>query len=115
MVCCCASGRGVATGAVADVARRGLGVFDTFLMMGNNLGLLAGAEAAPRGLDAPAAAPGAVIVGQGMDPYGTGKPVHLAYHERNRAAGRMPGQIRMRIRHEDLATPWFDYLFTSEE
>ena len=70
---------------------------------------------APRFLEALAAlaAPSAVIVGQGMDPYATQNELHLAYHERNRALGRLPGQIRMRVRHEDLATEWFDYLFAT--
>jgi SAM-dependent methyltransferase len=29
---------------------------------------------------------------------------------RNRAQGRLGGQVRMRVRHRTLATPWFDYL-----
>jgi hypothetical protein len=40
---------------------------------------------------------------------------HRAYHERNRALGRLPGQIRLRVRYQNLATPWFDYLFASVE
>ena len=59
------------------------------------------------------ASPGAVILGQGLDPYQTDNPLHHAYHRRNRDQGRLAGQIRMRVRHQDLATPWFDYLFTS--
>ena len=27
--------------------------------------------------------------------------------------GRLPGQIRIRIRHRHYKTPWFDYLFVS--
>ncbi len=27
----------------------------------------------------------------------------------------MPGQVRMRVRHQALATNWFDYLFMSRE
>jgi hypothetical protein len=45
----------------------------------------------------------------------TDNPEHLAYHRRNRARGRMGGQLRIRIRHAAYATPWFDYLLASPE
>ena len=48
------------------------------------------------------------------DPYRTEDPSHLAYQAENRRRGRMAGQIRMRIRFNDLATRWFDYLFVSK-
>ncbi|GLY07186.1 hypothetical protein Acsp01_75650 [Actinoplanes sp. NBRC 101535] len=86
--------------------------YDTFLLLGNNLGLLESPERAPVFLDALArlAAPGAQIVAQGTDPYGTRDPVHVAYHERNRARGRLGGQLRLRLRYREVATGWFDYL-----
>jgi hypothetical protein len=59
------------------------------------------------------AAPGAVVIGRGMDPYRTTDELHLAYHRRNRARGRMGGQVRIRLRHRDTATAWFDYLFAT--
>ena len=111
--------RRVFTGSVFDLARERpeQAPFDAFLLMGNNLGLLGGAEQAPRFLAALAnvAAPGAVILGGGMDPYATSNPVHTEYHARNRAKGRMGGQIRMRVRHRRLATEWFDYLFATPD
>ena len=109
--------RQVMTGAVSDLRARGAGPFDPSLALGNNLGLLGGARGARALLGAldESAAPGAVIIGQGVDPYRTGNPPHLAYHERDRAPGRVPGQIGMRVRREDLATPWLDYLFTGVE
>jgi hypothetical protein len=61
------------------------------------------------------AASDAVILGRGMDPFHTLMQAHRAYHERNRALGRLPGQIRLRVRYQNLATPWFDYLFASVE
>ncbi|MDQ6675028.1 MAG: class I SAM-dependent methyltransferase [Chloroflexota bacterium] len=102
-------------GTVEDLADAGGGPFDTFLLLGNNLGLLGSAAQAPRFLNALArlAAADAVILGQGVDPYQTSNEVHRAYHQRNRALGRLPGQIRMRVRHQNLATPWFDYLLTA--
>jgi hypothetical protein len=61
-------------------------------------------------------APGARILGESLDPYTTDNPLHLAYHERNRRRGRLGGQVRIRIRYRDVATPWFDYcLFSPSE
>lgn len=85
------------------------------LLLGNNLGLLGSPQRAPEVLAALGGVlrPGGVIVGACIDPYQTGQPVHLAYHGRNRRAGRMPGQVRIRIRYQRLATNWFDLLWMS--
>jgi len=112
--------RQVFTGTVSDLvaARPALHrPFDTFLLMGNNLGLFGGVEQASRFLAtlASLALPGATVMGTGMDPYRTTQELHLAYHARNRALGRMGGQIRMRVRHRRLATDWFDYLFATPD
>ncbi len=89
--------------------------YDTFLLLGNNLGLIEGPARAPVFLAALAALarPGARIIAQGTDPYGTRDPVHVSYHERNRARGRLGGQLRLRLRYRLLATDWFDYLVCS--
>ncbi|GAB1688220.1 class I SAM-dependent methyltransferase [Krasilnikovia sp. M28-CT-15] len=89
--------------------------YDTFLLLGNNLGLLEGRERAPAFLAALAALarPGARIIAHGTDPYGTTDPVHVAYHQRNREHGRLGGQLRLRLRYRLLATDWFDYLVCS--
>ena len=86
--------------------------YDTFLLLGNNLGLLESADRAPVFLAALArlARPGARIVAQGTDPYGTNDPVHLGYQRRNQERGRLGGQLRLRLRYRLLATEWFDYL-----
>jgi SAM-dependent methyltransferase len=91
--------------------------YDTFLMLGNNVGLLENRERAPVFLAALAdlAAPGARIVAQGTDPYGTTDPVHADYHQRNRSRGRLGGQLRLRLRYRLLATDWFDYLVCSPD
>lgn len=91
------------------------GGYDTFLMMGNNLGLVEGRERAPHFLAALAvlARPGAQVIAHGTDPYGTNDPVHVGYHEFNRRRGRLPGQLRLRLRYRDLSTTWFDYLVCS--
>ncbi|BCL15067.1 class I SAM-dependent methyltransferase [Micromonospora sagamiensis] len=91
--------------------------YDTFLLLGNNLGLIEGAERAPAFLAvlAAMARPGAQVIAQGTDPYGTRDPVHTGYHERNRRQGRLGGQLRLRLRYRELGTEWFDYLVCSIE
>jgi SAM-dependent methyltransferase len=92
-----------------------LGVFDTIVMFGNNLGLLGGVVRGKRLLRRlhQISSPRARILGETLDPYATDDAAHLAYHRRNRRRGRMGGQIRIRVRYRDYATPWFDYLFLS--
>jgi SAM-dependent methyltransferase len=94
-----------------------LGVFDTVVLYGNNLGLLSSRTKAPRilrRLDR-ITSDRARILGECLDPYDGASPEHLAYHERNRRRGRLGGQIRIRIRFRDVASDWFDYLFLSED
>ncbi|MGH9286530.1 MAG: class I SAM-dependent methyltransferase, partial [Acidimicrobiales bacterium] len=100
------------TGTVADLAQTGPEPFGTFLMLGNNIGLLGGAGTAGAMLATLGrmATTGARIVGESFDPYATDDPAHLAYQEDNRRRGRLGGQVRLRIRHRLTATPWRDYL-----
>ena len=110
--------RNVYTGTVEQAASDGLATsFDTALMLGNNLGLLGSADTAGTYLAAlgDLLRPGGVIVGTCLDVYETDKPVHLRYHERNRQRGRMPGQLTLRVRYQQLATSWFDWLAMSVE
>ncbi|MFC0004355.1 class I SAM-dependent methyltransferase [Micromonospora siamensis] len=91
--------------------------YDTFLLLGNNLGLIEGRDRAPALLAALAALarPGAQVIAHGTDPYGTTDPVHTGYHELNRQRGRLGGQLRLRLRYRQLGTEWFDYLVCSVE
>ena len=94
-----------------------LGRFDTILMMCNNFGLLGGMARAQwilrrfKGLTTP---DGRIITAS-TDPYQTENPFHLRYHEQNRKRGRMPGQVRIRIRYQTYASSWFDYLLVSPD
>lgn len=94
-----------------------LGTFETILMLGNNFGLLENAESARRTLTRFLAltSPKARIIAESLDPYRTDDPCHLVYHDLNRRRGRLPGQVRVRIRYKRLKTRWFDYLFVSKE
>jgi SAM-dependent methyltransferase len=109
--------RSTFTGTVFELAEGAPEPFDSLLMLGNNLGLLGGAVQAPRLLDALAsiARPGARIVGETLNPYSTANPDHLRYHEENRRLGRLAGQLRLRVRHLQMASPWWDYLLCTPE
>ena len=114
-----ARGRGVKDVRELPVTRvsRRLGRFDTIVMYGNNFGLMGGKRRAPWLLRRfhSITNEGARILAESVNPYGTDKPEHLAFHRRNRRRGRMGGQLRIRIRHGSHATPWFDYLLASPE
>jgi SAM-dependent methyltransferase len=117
--------------AIAVCARRGLrqarvldiaqiepdpGRWDTVLLLGANLGLLGSADGA-HALFARlsrATGAGARIIAESRDPASIGGPVHAAYRAANRRSGRLPGQLRLRIRYQQYATPWFDYLFVAK-
>ena len=92
------------------------GTFNTITMMGNNFGLFASYKRAKWLLKRFAAmtTEDGKIVAETMDPYQTENHTHLAYHQSNRERDRMSGQLRIRIRYKQYATPWFDYLFVSK-
>jgi SAM-dependent methyltransferase len=96
---------------------RGLGIFNTILMMGNNFGLFGSFEGAKRLLKkfSRITTDNSRIIATSNDIYRTKNPEHLSYHQRNRERGRMVGQIRIRVRYQKYATPWFDYLMVSKE
>ncbi|MDJ0664043.1 MAG: class I SAM-dependent methyltransferase [Acidimicrobiia bacterium] len=100
-------------GDVLDLADTEPEPFDTFLLMGHNIGLLGGPEHAPRLLGAlrDMARPGARVIGSGREFAETSDPLNLSYHQLNRERGRPPGQLRLRVRWGNLASPWFDYWF----
>ncbi|HET6614993.1 MAG TPA: methyltransferase domain-containing protein [Dehalococcoidia bacterium] len=102
-------------GTIEDLVATAPAAFHGFVLLGNNLGLLRDRDYAPRFLEALAsiAAPSATLAGTCIDPYTTQHPEHLAYHDANRSKGRMAGQVRIRIRHRGVATPWWEYLFAS--
>ena len=114
-VCQC---RGLKNAVVTPITQLNskIGTFDTLLMMGNNFGLVGNFTRARWLLKRflKMTSPAAKIIAETLDPYQTTAPCHLAYHQLNRDRGRMGGQIRMRVRYRQYATPWFDYLFVSK-
>jgi SAM-dependent methyltransferase len=109
--------RNVKIRSITEVDSR-LGTFDTILMMGNNFGLFGSPKQARQLLRRFYNMTGtsARIVAESKDIYKRPiDPVHRQYQAWNRGRGRMPGQVRMRIRYRTYATPWFDYLLVSKQ
>jgi SAM-dependent methyltransferase len=101
----------------ADELDGSVGPFDTIVLLGQGLGVL-GSRARGRRLLAKLASiasPRGRIVAETFDPHALDDPVHRRYRERNVGRGRMPGQLRVRVRHRDLSTPWFDWLQVSQQ
>jgi hypothetical protein len=85
-------------------------------MMGNNFGLFGGPKRAQQLLKRfyEMTSNDARIIAESLDIYkGPISPWHKQYHLLNRRRGRMPGQVRIRIRYLTYASPWFDYLLVS--
>lgn len=91
------------------------GIFDTVVMFGNNFGLFGSRARAKRLLKQlhRVTRDDAVLLAQSLDPHQTTVRAHLAYQRANQRRGRMPGQIRIRIRFNEFVGPWFDYLLVS--
>jgi SAM-dependent methyltransferase len=107
--------RNVMVKSITEVDSR-LGRFDSILMMGNNFGLFGGPKRARQLLKRfyEMTSKDARIIAESLDIYkGPISPWHKRYHLLNRRRGRMPGQVRIRIRYLNYATPWFDYLLVS--
>jgi SAM-dependent methyltransferase len=100
--------------SVTQISRR-LGEFDTIVMLGNNFGLFGSLRRARwllrrfHGLTSPKAR----IIAESRDPYRGATAEHRRYHQLNRRRGRLPGQLRIRVRYGHARTPWFDYLIVS--
>jgi SAM-dependent methyltransferase len=112
--------RGVADARVLSVtqaSRNTLGTFDTIVMFGNNFGLFGSRRRAPWLLRRfyRMTSPEGRILAITNDVRDTENPHHREYHEWNRQRGRMPGQIRIRVRFRKTVGPWFDYLMVSPE
>lgn len=99
---------------LAEIDER-LGTFDTVLLLCGNFGLAGSDEETIALLEKlhRLTSPDARIVLDTVDPYADTDAADLAYLERNRERGRMPGQVTIRIAYAGLTTPWFDLLCVS--
>jgi SAM-dependent methyltransferase len=112
--------RGLRDGRVMSIDQVGksLGKFDTILMLGNNFGLFSNKSKARvllrRFLNI--TNPKGRIIAESLEIYKRPvDPAHRRYHLMNLRRGRMPGQVKIRIRYRSFATPWFDYLLASKK
>lgn len=103
--------------SIQQISQRKLGAFDTLLLLGNNFALLGKPEEMQRQLVRfkSLTRPGGQIILQNRNPYDTDVVEHQEYQTRNFHRGRMPGQLRIRVRYKRYATPWFDFLLLSAE
>jgi SAM-dependent methyltransferase len=101
--------------SIVDVAPE-LGLFDTLLLLGSNFALLQSRERARAVLERfhGVTTPDAAILAGVMDPHHGELASYCAWNVK-RDSSRMPGQLRMRIRYKQYATPWFDSLNVSKE
>jgi SAM-dependent methyltransferase len=96
-----------------------VGTFDTVILLGNNFGLFGSptrAQRLLRRLHRMTTADARIVV-ESRDVEGRGgdAPWHRRYRERNVARGRLPGQIRIRVRFRDVVGPWMDYPMVSPD
>ena len=93
-----------------------LGQFDTVVCMGNTFGIGSSPAHLPQRLDRVRRllAPGGRLLLALLDPLSTSDPKHLAYHDRNRAAGRPPGLTRVRLEYRGDIGDWWDLWMPTE-
>jgi SAM-dependent methyltransferase len=114
----CCRRRGVRDARVLDVDELDAShsPFDTIVLLGQGFGVL-GSRSRGRRLLAKLATlttPRGRIVAETFDPHALEDAAHRRYRERNARRGRMPGQLRVRVRHRELSTRWFDWLQVSK-
>ena len=112
--------RGVRDTRLIDFADvdESLGTFDTVVLLGNNFGVFGSPTQAKRLLRRlrRLTSDRARIVAESRDVSSRGPADaqwHAEYRQRNVERGRLPGQIRIRIRFRRIVGPWFDYPMVS--
>ena len=96
---------------------RGLGTFDTIMMLGSGFGLFGSRDRARRLLRTmhTVTSPNGRVLATTRDPYLSGHNEDAEYMATNRQRGRMPGQFRIRIRYRTYRTAWFDQLTVTRD
>jgi SAM-dependent methyltransferase len=96
---------------MSDTCDGKLSKADTITLLGNNIGIdgsFAGACTLFERLKDLSKPDGKMIL-TGIDVTATENPTHLAYHEKNRAAGRRRSEIKMRFEYNDQMRPWISW------
>ncbi len=101
--------------SITQIDRR-LAPVDTFVMFGHNFGLF-GNERRARWLLRKFknfCGDDGLILATSRNTTISDLPADVAYRRANRPAGRLPGQMRVRIRHRGASGPWLDFIFASK-
>ena len=111
--------RGVKNAICRSITRidRRLAPVDTFVMFGHNFGLF-GNESRARWLLRKFKGlcnDDGLILATSRDASISDLPADVAYRRLNRRQGKLPGQMRVRIRYRDIRGPWFDFIFASKK
>jgi cyclopropane fatty-acyl-phospholipid synthase-like methyltransferase len=102
---------------ITQASVRSLGNFDTIIMLGNNFGLVGNPTRARwllRRFGNMLSREGRIIA-ESANHRSTNNPDHLAYQAYNVQRGRMPAQLRIRVRYRALKGVWFEYLLATQE
>ena len=104
--------RGVVNVSCGDIYTYTGGPFDTLLMLGHGIGMVGTVAGLDRFLAfAPGLLnPGGQILVDALDVRHTDDPVHLAYQQANRKAGRYIGEIRLQFEFQGQAGPYCAWL-----
>ncbi|NIV35108.1 MAG: methyltransferase domain-containing protein [Anaerolineae bacterium] len=104
--------RGVEERWQADVFQFDGGPFDTLLLMMHGIGMVGDLAGLDRFLTHAHTLlkPGGQLLFDSLDVRCTEEPVHLAYQEANRQAGRYFGEIRLRFEYQGQTGPLFGWL-----
>ena len=111
------SKRGVEECQHADVFEFHGGPFDTLLLMMHGIGMVQDLAGLDRFLDRAhkLLKPDGQLLFDSLDVRCTDNPVHLAYQQANRRAGRYFGQIRLRFEYRGQMGPLFGWLHVDPE
>ncbi len=99
-----------------DSLTRRIGMFDTIVLFGNNFGIFGTPERLQKVLTewADRTGPGARILAESTNPYCGGAPaIDRGHYRRNQRSGLLPGTVRLRVRYQSSAGPWFRWMFVS--
>ena len=91
--------------------------FRTVILFGNNFGIMGQPEGVVKMLKGlyKITTGDAVILAGSMDPFMTDNEMHLAYHEKNRAEGKLPGLLRLRNKYKGEVDDWWYLLIVDKE
>ena len=89
----------------------------TVVLYGNNFGLMGTPEGVIQMLKGfhHVTADDAIVLAGSIDPLETDNEMHLAYHAKNRAEGKPPGQVNLRNKYQGEADGWRYLLLCGKE